>query len=259
MRAIVATWLVLAGALFAQPTANPRAFEVASIKLSDKLSKFPTPGMGAQEEIRASPGSLTMNNVTVESCLKWAYKVQDPQISGPDWIRADRFTIAAKAAGAVGDDQLRAMLQMLLADRFKLALHRESKAMNAFTLVAVKGGVKIAPGGLTGSSGEGEPEVQGRLKFVARRFAMADLADFLAANTQSLIVDMTGVSGRFDFTLDISPYFSIETPMRRDEVPAILAAAYQSALQAQLGLKLESRKAPVDVLVIDHVEKPSEN
>jgi uncharacterized protein (TIGR03435 family) len=236
--------------------AVPPAFEVASIKLSNA----PKSEMGAQEAIHASPGSLTMNNVTMTSCLKWAYKVQDPQIfSGPAWIRADRFTIAAKSGEPAGDDQLRAMLQTLLTDRFKMALHRESKTMTAFALVAGRSGVKVQPSGLTPSTTEGEPEMQGRLKFVARRFTMTDLAAFVAGNTQSLVVDMTGMSGRFDFTVDISPYFSIDTPMRKDEVQGILAAAYQSALQAQLGLKLESRKAPVEVLVIDHAEKPTEN
>jgi uncharacterized protein (TIGR03435 family) len=147
------------------------------------------------------------------------------------------------------------MLQTLLADRFKVVSHRESKTMPGFALVVGKNGLKLTP-----SSIEGAPEVRGRLmKWVVSRYSMPDLADFLAANTMSLVADMTGIKGRFDFTLDLVPYFSIDTPIRKDEAAQILPAAFQSAIEAELGLKLEAKKVPVEVLVIDHAEKPSEN
>jgi uncharacterized protein (TIGR03435 family) len=232
------------GTLSAQP-----AFEVASIKPSNAGRE-----MFRADDIRASPGSLMMNNVNVASCLKWAYKVQDPQIAGPDWIRQDRFTIAAKAASPAADSQLRAMLQTLLAERFKVALHRGSKTIAGYSLVVQKNGPKLMP-----SSTEGAPEMGGRLKWTASRYTMADLADFLADNTQSLVVDMTGLGGQFDFTLDLGPYLSIDTPIFKNEAAQVLSAAFQSAIEAQLGLKLEARKVPVEVLVIDHAERPSEN
>jgi len=245
MKPAIAIWVVLsAAALSAQP-----AFEVASIKPSNTGRE-----MFMADDIRVSPDSLTMGNVTVASCLKWAYKVQDPQISGPDWIRQDRFTITAKSGAPATDDQLRAMLQTLLADRFKIAFHRQSKTMPGFALVAGKNGPKLAS-----SQSEGAPEIRGRMKWTATGYSMADLADFLAANTTALVTDMTGIKGRFDFTLDLGPYFSIDTPVRRDEAAQILSAAFQSAIEAELGLKLEARKVPVDVLMIDHAEKPSEN
>jgi len=244
--------LIATAASFAQPA--PRlAFEAASIKPSN-APRGPQGQMFEGEDVRTSPGNLTMENVTVASCLKWAYKIQDTQIAGPDWIRHDRFTIAAKAASPAVDSQLRAMLQTLLAERFKVALHRDSKTIAGYSLVVAKNGPKLTP-----SSTDGAPEMRGRLKWIATRYSMADLADFLADNTQSLVVDMTGLGGQFDFALDLGPYFSIDTPIRKDEAGPVLAAAFQPALQAQLGLKLESKKIPVEVLVIDHVEKPSEN
>ncbi len=241
---VMLTAILRTGALSAQP-----AFEVASIKLSNAGRE-----MFRADDIRTSPGSLMMNSVTVASCLKWAYKVQDPQISGPDWIREDRFTIAAKSGEPAADDQLRAMLQTLMADRFKLALHRQSKTMSGFALVAGKNGPKLAS-----SASEGAPEIRGRMKWIATRYSMGDLADFLAANTTSLVADLTGIEGRFDFTLDLGPYLSIDTPILKNEAAQVLSAAFQSAIEAELGLKLEARKVPVEVLVIDHAEKPSEN
>ena len=240
---VVGAW----GALGSAQSAAP-AFEVASIKPSG----VPVSELW-REEIRTSPGSLTMNSVTVAACIRWAYKVVDPQVSGPDWIREARFTIAAKSGGPASDDQMRLMLQTLLADRFKVAMHRGTKTMTAFSLVVIKNGPK-----LTAAADEGPPEVRGRLKWTMSRYSMGDLAQFLSDNTFAP-VDRTGLSGRFDFAVDIAPYFSIDKPMTKDEAGENLAVAFQSALQAQLGLKLESRKIPVEVLVIDHAEKPLEN
>jgi uncharacterized protein (TIGR03435 family) len=237
--------MLFTGVLPAQP-----AFEVASIK----PAKSGTGGVFESADIRTSPGSLMMNSVTLASCLQWAYQVQDMQISGPDWIRNETFSIAAKSGVLAADDQLREMLQALLADRFKLALHRQSKTMPGFALVAGKNGPK-----LTSSTSEGAPEIRGRLKWTVSRYTMADLAGFLSENTRSLVVDMTGLKGRFDFTLDLGPYLSIDTPILKSEAVQVFSAAFQSAIEAQLGLKLEARKVPVEVLVIDHAERPSEN
>jgi uncharacterized protein (TIGR03435 family) len=225
------------------------AFEVASIKASG----VPVSEMW-REAIRPLPGRLTMNNVTVAACLKWAYRVVDSQITGPDWIREERYTITAKSGGPASDDQMRAMVQTLLTDRFKVAFHRVPKTMAVYALVLSKGGPKLAA-----TASEGAPEVRGRLKWTMRGYDMGDLAQFLSDSIFAPVVDMTGLSGRFDFAVDIASYFSIDKPMTKDEAAENLAVAFQSALQAQLGLKLESRKAPVDVLVVDHAEKPSEN
>ena len=241
--------LCVCGAAWAQKP----AFEVASIHPAGAPNAA-SPEGSARESIHVSPGMVTMNFISLASCIRWAYRLGDPQLSGPDWIRQDRFQIVAKTNEATGEDQLRAMMQALLAERFKLETHRESKSRTAFTLVVAKGGPKLAA-----DSGDARPDVKGRLKWVATGYSMADLATFLADNTDSPVVDQTGLAGRYDFTIDLSPYFSIDTPMRRDEAAQTLAAAFQSALQAQLGLRLESRKVPVEVLVIDHAEKPSEN
>jgi uncharacterized protein (TIGR03435 family) len=255
MRAMVATSLVLAGGLFAQP-----AFEVASIrpnKTGGERSGREGNGRegSGRENIITSPGTLSMRNVTLKSCIKWAYNVQDAQVSGPDSLSVDRFDVLAKASDAAPDTQLRLMLQRLLADRFKLALHRESKTMAGYALVVGKNGPKLRT-----SEGEGEPDVQSwNLRMTAKRFSTTDLAGLMAVPLQTPVVDMTGLKGRYDFTLDASPFFSIDTPIDKSDMQATVASVFQQALEQQLGLKLEGRKIPVEVLVIDHTEKPSEN
>ncbi len=239
--------------LCAAAWAQTAAFEIASIRSVNSAAPI-APEDAARENIHVTPGTVTMNFVSLASCIRWAYRVGDPQVSGPDWIRRDRFQIIAKASGTPSDDQLRQMMQSLLAERFKLEMHREPKTMRAFTLVVAKGGPK-----LTAAQVDTQPGVKGRLKWIATAYSMADLANFLSDNTDAPVVDETGIKGRYDFTIDLSPYFSVDTPIRRDEAGQILSAAFQTALQAQLGLRLESRKTPVEMLVIDHAERPSEN
>jgi uncharacterized protein (TIGR03435 family) len=243
MMAIAAISLaLLARGLFAQA-----AFEVASVKLNSGGSPS---GMGT---FHASPTSLSMTDTSLSTYIEWAYNVQDYQLSIPASLDKDKFDIAAKSGGPGTEDQLRTMLQALLADRFKLALHRESKTMAVYALVVGANGPKLHP-----SEDEGETELRGRgtkIGVVARRCSIADLAGFLSHPMQLPVVDKTGLAGRYDFTLDISPYISAETPVQRGEIPGL----FQSALLQQLGLKLEARKLPVEVLVIDHAERPSEN
>jgi len=249
MKVKAAASLVLAGGLFAQP-----AFEVASIK-PNKIGNSGGEGSG-RENISTSPGALSMRNVTLKSCFKWAYNVQDFQLSGgPDWVGGDRFDVIAKASAPAPESQLRVMLQALLADRFKVALHRESKTVAGYAVVVGKNGPKLQT-----SEREGEPDVQGnKLRMIAKRFSMTDLAELMAAPLQTSVVDMTGLKGRYDFTLDASPFFSIDTPIDKNDMQATVASVFQQALQQQLGLKLDARKIPVEVLVIDHAEKPTEN
>jgi uncharacterized protein (TIGR03435 family) len=119
-------------AAFAQPPSAP-AFEVASIRESQ-------PG---REAIESVPGRLTMRNVRLAACIRWAYDVQEYQVSGPGWLNDVRFDISAKAGDAVKEAELRLMLRTLLSDRFKLAFHRETKEIPALILTVGKNGHKL--------------------------------------------------------------------------------------------------------------------
>lgn len=197
------------------------------------------------------PGSLRMQDVTVDTCIKWAYGVQDSQVTGPDFVRSEHFDITAKAEGPVGDDQLKLMMQTLLADRFKLTFHRENKQTKGYELTAAKRGPRLQK-----SSEDAEPQIQNTATgFIATATTMGELAAFLAAPMQTPITDRTSLVDRYDFTLDFTPYLT-ESRQAMKLNPGMVIIP---ALEEELGLKLDLRKTDVQMFVIDHVEKPSPN
>jgi uncharacterized protein (TIGR03435 family) len=197
-----------------------------------------------------------MRNVTLISCLRWAYGVQRYQIvdtgAGLGWVGSERYDILAKSEGAAADDQLKLMLQTLLADRFHMAIRRETRNIAVFALTAAKGGPKFHE-----SEGEGKTELKPLPAGVAARFAtMADLANVLAGRLETPIVDETGLKGRYDFTIDVSSFVGDPTvPGPVQDMAAVLL----TALREQLGLRLESKKGPVEMLIVDGAARPSEN
>jgi uncharacterized protein (TIGR03435 family) len=229
---------------------QPTAFEVASVK-----SRKPVVAEGRTgERIDSVPGSLTIRNASMGACIKWAWWVKDYQISGPSWLNDERYDIVAKAAGPVGTDELRQMLRTLLAGRFQLQVHRETKELPVYTLVAARSGPKLhnaEPGGNTDMRGENG-------SFVFRGTSMPQFADDLSTLSQvdRPVLDRTGIPGTFDFSLKFGD--------SNDEMKSVLVVGGGPSLftiiQEQLGLKLEARKGPVEILVIDHVERiPTEN
>lgn len=227
----------------AQAADNP-TFEVASIRA----------GQPGREAIEVVPGSLTMRNARLTTCIRWAYDVPEFQISGPDWLNEVYFDINAKAAGPAKEPEMRVMLQTLLADRFKLTLHRQTKEISAMVLTINKGGHKLTPVETT------EPPnfKTGKLNLTGKGATMAQLVQFISRELRHPIVDQTGLTGRYDYFLDIAPYFTEE--MQRNGGPGggpppDAAGIVAQAIQAQLGLKVESKKVPVEMLVIDRVEK----
>jgi uncharacterized protein (TIGR03435 family) len=224
-----------------------QSFEVASIRPSAFQSGD---GEGSRREaIETSPDSLAMRNVTLRSCLSWAYGVQDFQVTGLDM--RERYDITAKAASRVTTSELRAMLGALLADRFKLAFHRESKSLPAYALTVTKRGAKLR------ESKEEDPGIlePGGAKLTAQHASMLELADRLSVGLRTPVIDKTGLLGRYDFILDLMPYIPEQKGGDVDFAGMIIAA-----LPDQLGLTLESRKEPIEILVVDHAEKtPSEN
>jgi uncharacterized protein (TIGR03435 family) len=218
----------------------PKEFEVASVKPQ-------APG-DTRGSIGPSPGAFIANGIPLKVLIEIAYRVKDFQISGgPEWIETDRYDVSAKApTGFIPTgQQMQPMLQALLADRFRLKLHRETRELPAFALVVGKGGPK-----LTASTFADSRISIGHGIFTGQKIDMAGLADALAMESDRTIVDRTALAGQFDVTLKW-------TPDAADSDPA--AIPLFTAIQEQLGLKLEATKAPVEVLVIDSVQKASEN
>jgi uncharacterized protein (TIGR03435 family) len=245
---------LVAGVVFGQ---NAQVFDVASVKPSPNNDGrgagggrggmgILAGGLARAGNFATSPGGVTIRNATLSGCIQWAYGVRDFQVSGPSWLTDDRFDITAKAAGEVSGDQLRLMLQALLADRFKLALHRQSKELQAYALVVGKNGSKLHE-----STSEGPSNIRReRMGVTVERATLAQFADALTQVLQIPVVDATGMAGHYDATLDITPYITLDGAGGTDIVSIAVAA-----LQDLLGLRLEVRKAPTEILVVDHVER----
>lgn len=253
---IVSLFLFNACLAFTQPAPAPPAFDVASVKV-DTAGTNQGMGRGAmgrgREIITPSPSGISMINVPLRSVIQWAYHVQPVQVSGPGWLDVDRYDVVAKAAAAVPEDQLRQMMQTLLAERFKLALHRESKEMLAYVITVAKTGLKIKE-----STSEGDMDIQpsGRAGANIQRATVPKLADLLSVPLQAPVIDQTGLAGRYDFTLDLSNFLDPTTPVGINDVISI----FIQGAQQQLGIKIDEKKVPVEMLMVDRAEKvPVEN
>jgi uncharacterized protein (TIGR03435 family) len=221
---------------------KPEAFDVASVK------RLPPPVGGVYFTMKLNPGRLTWSNVNLRKLIVQAYGAKDFQLSGPEWLNSEIYDIAATMPPATSTDQVLLMLQSLLAERFQLKLHRETKEVPMYALVVGKTGLKIKEGEFGHSSTSASP---GQL--TAQKTPMAKLADFLSGQLGSPVMDMTGMKGFFDFTLEWAPEARPgDAGATTDSVPG---ASIFTAVQEQLGLKLDARKGPVEMLVIDHVEK----
>jgi uncharacterized protein (TIGR03435 family) len=229
----------------AQSVAGPRlAFDVASIK-----PHLPTPGP-FRSSTQVDPQGIRYSNVTLKSAIAQAYSVASYQIiGGPEWLASERYDIMAKAGTPTPKPQLMLMLRALLEERFGLRLHQETRELPIYALVVGKGGPKIRPVEDTGATELGGGDDH---QLTARQVSMEALARTFSRQFNRQVVDMTGLHGVFDFNLDYAPG-DAATP---DDA---LAASIFTAVQEQLGLRLEARKGPVEVVVIDHTGKPSQN
>ena len=252
MRLPVAAGLCLFGAWVAYCQSAPAlpTFEVASIK-PNQMTREERHGV-APANVKTTPGSLSIRNSSLSGCIQWAYNVGPFLISGPNWLESERFDITAKAAEPADEDRLKLMMQALLAERFKLAVHREEKVMSVYEVSVGKGGPKMKE-----SAGDGEMSLNptmGKPIVSVQRISVPWALDMLSRGLRAPVIDKTGLKGKFDFNLDLTAY--ITKDMRPDDLPSIAF----TVLQKELGLKLESKKAPVEMLVIDHVERtPTEN
>jgi uncharacterized protein (TIGR03435 family) len=213
-----------------------------------------------RENIQVSPGTVTMRNVNLKSCIRWAYHVTEYQVAGPGWLDSDRYEIVGKAAGPATEEQLRLMMQVLLQERFKLAVHRQIKELSAYVLVVGKGGLNVQE-----SKTEGETVIepnQKQLSVTVQRAPVSQLAEMLGNVLRAPIVDQTGLKGRYDVTLNVAKYAADMAAQGKsiDNGPMDPFALISMILQDEFGLKLEAKKMPLDMVIVDHAEKaPVEN
>lgn len=237
--------------------ANP-VFEVATIK--------PTKPGTQGRAFRISGHQFSTINTSVSDLIIEAYGLHARQITGgPSWMESDKYDLLAQPDidGQLNPQQLKIMIQKLLADRFKLTFHRDKKELSVYAIVVGKTGPKLTKSESTGAF----PGLffRGLGNLPARNATMAEFAAVMqAAVLDRPVVDQTGLTGRYDFLLtwtpDQSQFVGLGAtvpppPADNADAPPDLFTAFQQ----ELGLRLESTKAPVEVLVIDHVEKPSEN
>jgi uncharacterized protein (TIGR03435 family) len=227
------------------------AFDVASIKLSSADLKM--------SQTQWDPGRLFGQEVTLKQLIQWAYQVTDAQVSArPDWVDTKRFDIEAKSEGSHTRDELLRMLQPLLAERFRLALHREMKEQTVDVLAVGKNGLKRQepqtgrPASITMQPGPG-PGDSMILRVTGQSVSMRYLAEYLTNLTGRVVVDRSNFAGSFDFQSEVSWTTSVITDKRSPVTDALIDA------MRQIGLNLSSEKMPIEILVVDHAEEPTDN
>jgi uncharacterized protein (TIGR03435 family) len=247
------------------------SFEVATIKPNNS-------GASSMQGLTVRGRNFATRNSSLVDLISFAYEVQAKQIVGaPEWMDQDRYDIAAvpEQEGVPNPQQLRVMMRKLLADRFKLTFHHDKRELPAFVLTVGKNGTKLTPTQLNGPlPGLGFRPGNEGLMLAVRNGTLTDFTGFLQTLVLDRpVVDQTGLTGKFDFSFTFTPDDSefnghppqFPKPAGDPATPVPAAAATPAApglfdaIQQQLGLKLDAKKTPVDVLVIDHVEKPSAN
>ncbi len=234
--------LVLTSSLFLAYLTEP-AFDVASIKPGAVARGG---GEGSRSErVDASPTGVTFYNTSLSSCIQWAYDVRSYQVSGPDWLVQDRFDIVARNEQSATKEKLRLMVQSLLADRFHLRLHREARTLPYYALIARQNAVKLPKSG----ADRDYPTQVVDGSFVFQHVTMREFAERLSrlAAIDRPVLDNTRIEGIFDITLKSAARQMLEDPT------SIFVAV------EKIGLELESRKGPFDVLMVDHADRPIPN
>ena len=271
----IAAFLLVSAIAHSQPLPK---FEVASVKPSNSADRRPlVNGFNV-----ASGGQFTASNVTLKLLIRQAYNIKDFQISGgPGWTGSDLFDIAAKPEGPTKPDQFALMLQSLLADRFHLAIRRETRELPVYALVVAKSGPKIKAANesdpvipqlkgrtdLPGGGGRPRVVIIRRGRLTTQGTGMPALAADLSNVLGRPVVDKTGLTGMYDLMLEWTPDENQVANFQAIGVPEGFGApppdwqgpTLFTALEEQLGLKLESEKGPVEMFQIERVERPSEN
>ena len=249
MTAIRQSFLVALGIVCAAfPQASDQNFEVASVK----------PSKGGPEGFWNEGATVRMLNKSLQAIIAAAYGVKDHVVFGPAWIDSERFEIIAKIApetAKLPDAErwaaIQTMSRNLLAERFKLHVHHEDRDMRVFALVPAKGGVKLVE---TGPPSTTWARVSlGRGSLAAKQMPMAQLISILGGIVHFQVLDETGVSGVFDIALEWLPEENEAYAASSNKAPLA------TAIQEQIGLKLEARKIRNQVLIVDSAERPTGN
>jgi uncharacterized protein (TIGR03435 family) len=238
------------------------AFEVASVKPAAPQA----PGR-FQISMGGDPGRINYSFVSLKNLIERAYSIKSYQVSGPDWMDSERFDVVAKLPDGAKQEDVPRMLQTLLAERFKLTIHREEKTLPVYAIVVGKNGIKMpkaegeAVGGIRMQMGMKGRELSGKV-------TIDGLAGMLSRMLDRPVLDMTELKDNFDMKLEWTPderegtvVPGIRPPAAGDHAPpaesseAPSAPSLFAAVQEQLGLKLESRKGPVALVVVDSMEK----
>jgi len=276
--------LLVSGVAFGQAASQSTdakpAFEVASIKPAKPLGP-----LGKRFEMNGGPGTndpglFTCRNCALGLLVYLALELpNDFQFSGPGWLDDVRFDVSAKLPPGASKAQFALMLKNLLTERFKLVLHHEQKEISGYSLTLAKGGPKFkpaihpAPDDAAASSDQAGPlkldregypilppgtimaATRGHARIGLKDATIGELAEQLSRQMRMPVWDATGLNGRYDFTISWAAQRPGTDASEPDAGPTL-----ESAIQSQLGLKLESRRGPIDVVVVDHLEKvPTEN
>ena len=257
--AFILTTLAVSGQIPARPQFDE--FEVATVK--------PTgPEPGGRWIRMQSADHFAAHNHAVRTLIAAAYDLSPQAVSGgPAWVDSDRWDILAKTPGQVRPnlEEQMAMLRQLLRARFQLAFHRQPKEFSIYTLTVAKGGAKLRGSTVSPDAApDGPPPLifilsPAVVRLPARYTTMAEFASVLQRSPLDRpVVDQTGLSGRYDFELEFAPdenlWGGILPRPENSDKPGLF-----KAIQEQLGLRLEATKGPVEALLIDHIERPSEN
>jgi uncharacterized protein (TIGR03435 family) len=238
--------ILTAGLVCSQPPPKRPAFEVASVRLGQPA---------AGDAVFCEGGRLTVYNYTLRTLIQMAWHVRDIQVlGGPAWMDSQAYYIAAKGDPSATDDQCRAMLQTLLEERFALVLHHDLRDLPVYALVLVPNGPKFH------ESEVGVPPniatAKGSLS--VQKVSMANVARVLSSTLDRPVLDKTGLGGRYTFRLEWDADENQPTAAGDVHIPNLNTSLFR-AIETQLGLRLEVQKGPVDVMVIDHADRPSPN
>jgi uncharacterized protein (TIGR03435 family) len=268
VRSTICLLLACGSVAFAQQPPPKPVFEVASVKAADpELADSLFAGMSAD------PSFVTYRNITLRDAIRGAYKVRDFQIVGPDWMSTAHFDIGAKLPPGGTTEQIPEMFQALLEERFKLTWRREPKEMQVYALVTAKEGAKLKPTQMLANNQpmamgtDGKPRAAvvfggsaSSMTVTAPAASLLTLVGVITRFTSRPVVDETGIEGVYDFSVTFAPETDAGFPRGFQGAEAANPAPALSEAVKKYGLRIESRKAPIDMFVVTRIEKtPTEN
>ena len=226
-------------------------FEVASIKRNNSMS--------GSSHSNSDQGMLRGTNLSLKYLILDAYGIRPYQLEGPDWLESVRFDIAAKFSEPLPKDRekskaiYQSMMQKMLVERFKLNVHHDQKTLGVYALVVNKGGIKFkeVPSGRSSSNNH-------NTHYTGSAVSMETFAAFLSGQMDLPVINMTDLTGYYDLKLDWVA--ERQSQAKSDRIELVAGQTISEGIQDQLGLKVERRKAKIQILIVDHAEKvPTEN